>query len=196
MKQCRSASGHSRDLRQCGQPIRLQMVLHAPVWNPQIKPGAVTVALRPPRLSRIDQGGIPRFKQDGGASLAVAPNPFKLRDDDATPVLGAGTDHRKFGKGYWAGGKEGEFEAGQSSTFNRAVKGGRFGELKPAVSANLFCCPSPGFQTIRGGNQVRRKRVRHWLHRRFNLKDICILSSTQQTRSKKLPRLCNCHDGG
>lgn len=191
VEQRRSVSGHSRDLWQYRQPICLQMVLHAPPWNPQIEPGTVAVALRPPRLSGIDQGGIPRFKQGSGVALAITPHPLKLRDDDASSILGVFTDHGKLGKGYRAGGKAREFEAGQNPALDRAMKGGRFGELKPAVSANLFCRPSPGFQSIRGGNQVCRKRVRHWLHRGFNLKDKCTLALHNGQETRKLARLCN-----
>jgi len=54
-------------------------------------------------------------------------------NSEAKPISSQLPDRGKLGKGYWTGGKAGEFEAGQDPTLNRAMKGIRLGELKPAV---------------------------------------------------------------
>ena len=154
MKQSRSVFGHSGDLRQYGELSHPHLVLYLPLRNSKVKAGTVAGTLRPPRLAGIYQGGISRFEPGGNVILAVTPHALKLRNDDACSVFSAGTGHGKLGKGYWAGRKACEFEAGQGAALNRAVEEICLGKLKPRVPANLLRGPAPRGQPIRGGYQV------------------------------------------
>src|SRR5437660_12214610 len=99
-------------------------------------------------MAGIDQSRVPGLKLGGNVVLTMASQALKSRDDDASSIISTRTDHRELGKRNWAGGKAGEFKAGQISAFNRAVKKICLGKLKARVAANLFCGPAPGGQPI------------------------------------------------
>src|SRR5215469_545841 len=128
------------------------MILNKPQWKPEIEPRTIVRAVRCPRLTRIDEGGIARRKQCNGAALTVLSCTFELRDHDAVAIFGIGEDRGKLHERDRGRRETSQRRASQRTAFNGTKERKMFGDMKPAIAANRFGMAQPRLQPIRGWN--------------------------------------------
>src|SRR5258708_32051722 len=138
------------------------MIVDKRLRNAKVQPGTVTRAVRGPGNSRIDEGCVSLAENRHFAVLAVPEQALELGDENAGYGVRIRIGDWIFVERYRAGGKKSHFQVGQFAARNGAVKRKFSGELKVAISADLFGIPKPGILPVWNRNMIGCKRARHF----------------------------------